>query len=82
MANKIIQLKDGSDNLYPAISDRQAIKLGSTVSDCSIVSTRNTGWVARFNGTDSNGKSFKIGLDASGGIYCYYDGSLLWNIRP
>lgn len=82
MANKIIQLKDGSDNLYPNIHSSQAIMLGSSVQSANIQSTRNTGWVARIVGTDSNGKAFQIGFDYSGGIYCYYDGTLVWNIRP
>lgn len=70
MANGDIKAPEKTVKL---INDTKSINMSSHVSD---------GWVFDVVGVDSAGKQFRIGFDQTGGIYCYYNGALKWNIHP
>ena len=54
-----------------------------SVKSLSATSARGeTGWVLRFDGVDSYDNTIRIGFDAQFGVYCYFNDTLLWNIRP
>lgn len=45
-------------------------------------SSYDNGWVLELRGSDAAGKDVRVGFDKTGGIYCYYDNTLQWNVRP
>lgn len=72
-----------ASGILPKIpQDVVILRQSNKMQSCEVSSQIANGWVLRLDGYDISGTHVAVGFDRTGGIYCYYNGQQVWNIRP